>query len=222
MKTTWVLAVAASAGVLACTPLARADIILPGQKDTTLTQQGTLGAPPNITSVAPTPFSFDGITGTYREFVFSGRNGNPLGGLSFEYQFTVTSNTGSAAVASFAATGFAGWQTNVTFAPAGTVPPGEADRSAGLGDVITFVFPGGVGAASGTLPVTTEWMIVDTNAPSFTPNAVTLSDTGGGSLTAAADGPVPEPGTLPLALVSLLLAGAYCGYRRLARRPALA
>jgi hypothetical protein len=218
MKQSCVLALAACVGLLAVTPLARADILVPGQTvpPPPLVQEGVLG-PPNFASVGvPTqiPFSFGGASGTYREFVSAGRTGNPLGGLSFEYQFHV--NTG--VVQTFAANGLAGWQTNVTFAPGGTIPAVEADRSGGLGDVINFTLAGG-----GVMPgQTSEWLIVDTNAPADIPNTISLSG-GGGSVNEPALGPaVPEPGTLTLALVSLLLAGAFGYWRRSRSKPALA
>jgi hypothetical protein len=215
------LLLAACYGLLVVTPQTRADILLPGQSVTPPAQQGSLGAPPNVASIPFTPFSFDGVNGMYREFVFAGRNANPFGGLSFEYQFTLPANSGSTGVVqAFTANGFAGWETNVTFAPGGAVPASEADRSAGLGDVINFTLAnGGVG-----LGVTSEWLIVDTNAPTFAPNTVTFSNaTGGVSEPALGPTPIPEPGTLPLASLSLLLAGAAVGYRRLTRpRPSVA
>jgi len=66
------------------------------------------------------------------------------------------------------------------------------------------------------------WLIVDTNAPSFQPDTVSLQGDGGstGSLAALGPAQTPEPATLTLALVGLSL-GAGFGYRRL-RRPKLA
>jgi hypothetical protein len=54
------------------------------------------------------------------------------------------------------------------------------------------------------------WLIVDTNATADFPNTITFSSTGGStSQPALGPVPIPEPGTLTLGLVTLLLAGAF-------------
>jgi hypothetical protein len=214
MKKWWFLTLAACVGLLGATSLAEATILGPVESASPPSQDGTLG-PPNVTAVATTPFSIGGgaATGTYREFVSSGRPGSPFTGLSFEYQITVAA-TSEEAVPRFTADGFAGWLTNVTFAPLGTVKTSEADRSAN-GDVMGFTLEMG-GVQPGQ---TSMWMIVDTNAPSFTPNLVFMMlPSHAEGFSGAAVGPAaPEPGTLTLALVGLFLAGGF-GYRRLCRR----
>jgi hypothetical protein len=216
MKKSWVLALAACVGLLGVTPLAQAVILLPGQSvpPPPLVQEGTLG-PANFDMVPFTPFSFGTtggtVSGMYREFVSIGRPGSPFSGLSFEYQFNLDPTSGPL-VATFTANGFAGWDTNVTFTPGGTVTASAASRSAGTGDSITFTLtPPGVLAGQ-----TSMWLNIDTNAPADTPNIVLLAGNGGGVTQTALGPAVPEPGTLTLTLVGLLLAGAF-GYRRLCR-----
>ena len=222
MWKSWTLALAACIGLLGATSLAHASVLVPGQTVAPVSKDGTFGAP-NVASVGPLPFAFVGtggpVTGTYREFVSAGRTGNPFGGLSFEYQFTVDA-TSTQAVSGFSAGGFAGWLTNVTFAPGGMIAPYAASRTPN-GDSIEYLMAGTLARPGGT----SMWLIVDTNAPSFQPDTVSLEGDGGstGSFAALGAAPppqVPEPATLTLALVGLSL-GAGFGYRRL-RRPKLA
>ncbi len=157
------------------------------------------------------------MSGMYREFVSAGRTGNPLSGLSFEYQFNLDPAS-AGAIQTFIGAGFAGQSTNVTFTPGGMVPPSEASRSSGDGDAITFLITDGGGVQPGQISM---WLIVDTDASGEVPNTLTLAGNGGSTHVAAlGPAPVPEPRSLMLGLVSLFLAGAL-GYRRL-RQPALA
>jgi hypothetical protein len=224
MWKSWTLAVAACVGLLGATSLAQASVLAPGQTVRPVSKDGTFGAP-NVASMGPLPFAFvepgGPVTGTYREFVSAGRNGNPFGGLSFEYQFTMDA-TSTRAVSGFSAGGFAGWLTNVTFAPGGMIAPYAASRTAN-GDSIEYLMAGPLASGGGT----SMWLIVDTNAPSFQLDTVSLQGDGGSTGSLAALGPAPpqaapEPATLALALVGLSL-GAGFGYRRLRRpKPALA
>jgi hypothetical protein len=215
MGKSWIRALAACVGLLSSTSLAEATLLSPGQTAAPLMQEGTLG-PANFDMVPFTPYAFVSltgpVTGTYREFVSTGRTGNPLGGLSFEYQFTVDA-TSTGFVFDFTADGFAGWQTNVTFAPGGTTVPSAAARSAD-GDVIDFTLAAPPGQ-------TTMWLIVDTDAPADILNNVALAGSGGSTTPQPALGPaaavVPEPGTLTLSLVGLALTGAF-GWKAARRR----
>ncbi len=214
MKKSSILTVAASVALLNVTPLAQAEVILPGQgvPPPPLVQEGTLGAA-NFNNVAFTPFSTGTASGMFREFVSQGRTGNPFSGLSFEYQFTVTSGS----VQAFTASGFEGWQTNVTFAPGGTVPASAASRSAN-GDLINFTLAGG-GVQAGQ---TSMWLIVDTNAPADLANAIQFRSGDFTSPNLAALGPaVPEPGTLSLLGIGALGMAGY-GWRGRKRAKAIA
>jgi len=216
MKNWCTFALAACVGLLTVTTHAQATILLPGQMVTPPSQDGVLG-PGNFEMFGFTPFTFAGglANGMYREFVSSGRTGNPFGGLSFEYQIMVNPML---TINSITVDGFAGWQTNVTFAPGGTIAPLSASRSAD-GNQITFTI---------TVPpaATSMWVIVDTNAPGDTPDILTLFNQLNGitspPLPALGPAAVPEPGTLTLALVAVPMAFAF-GYRRLRRsKPVLA
>jgi hypothetical protein len=230
MKNPWLLALAACTGLLAVPPLARAQEIGPGEQKMLGPPIGTVGfdvfdrVPPF--GQPPAPFSFDGVSGTYQELVVSHRDGNPYGGFSFEYQFTVTTGI----VLTVTATGFDGttavgqtpWLTTVTSIPTDPDQVGAnlamRDGGPNKADNITFFAfgPGGfIGAGQ-----TSQWLIVDT--PSNTEGAATITfavSASSGSVPGLGPGfvGVPEPGTLPLALVSLFLAGACFVYRRLTR-----
>lgn len=217
MQRLWIVALAACVGLLSVTPLAQADLLLPGQTVSLAAPEGTLGGA-NFDMIPFTPFSFTPagggvVSGMYREFVSSGRPGNPLGGLSFEYQFNLDAMS-DPAIQAFGASGFAGWTTNVTFTPGGAIPPSSASRSSN-GDGIEFTITAGGGVQPGQ---TSMWLIVDTDAPGETLNTISLAGNGGATTALTALGPaVPEPGTLTLALVGLLVGGAF-SYRRL-RQP---
>jgi hypothetical protein len=204
MKKSSLFAVAAGVVLFNLASSTQAAIISPGQSvvPPTLAQEGVLGAA-NFDMVPFTPFSDGTATGMYREFVSLGRPGNPFSGLSFEYQIKLTSGL----VQTFTASGFGGWQTNVTFAPAGTVPASAVARSAGTGDQISFTLDGG-GVQAGQ---TSMWLIVDTNAPADIGNAIQFSVGDFATPPLAALGPAsaPEPGTLTLACICLLGGGAY-------------
>jgi hypothetical protein len=224
MWKSWTLALAACVGLLGATSLAQASVLAPGQTVRPVSKDGTFGAP-NVALMGPLHFAFDGtdgpVTGTYREFVLAGRTGNPFGGLSFEYQFTVDARS-TRTVSGFSAGGFAGWLTNVTFAAGGMIAPYAASRTAN-GDSIEYLMASAMARPGGT----SMWLIVDTNAPSYQHDTVSLQGDGGSTGSLAALGPAPaqaapEPATLTLAFVGLSL-GVGFGYRRLRRpKPALA
>jgi hypothetical protein len=225
MRKGWFIALAACVGLLGASSMAQAVNLDPGGS-APLVQEGTLG-PPNVAQFGPLPFTFSTtngvVRGTYQEFVSAGRPGSPLGGLSFEYQLTVTAGTSTDAVQAITAGGFGGWTTNVTNTPGGMVPFNFASRSLSLGgDGISALSAGGVSPGQSS-----QWLVIDTNAPAgagFQSNFVAFSGEGGGTGALASFGPspVPEPATLTLALVGLPVFGAF-GYRRLRRgKPALA
>ena len=105
----------------------------------------------------------------------------------------------------------------MTFTPGGMVPPSQASRSPGDGDLISFLITDGGGVQPGQVSM---WLIVDTDALADAPNTVTLAGNGGSTSVPALGPTVPEPGSLILALLGLVLAPAF-GYRRL-RQPAIA
>jgi len=211
MKQSCALTLAACVGLLAFTSRAQAEILLPGQSipPPPLVQEGVLG-PANFDMLDFTPFTGPGLGGLYHEFVSSGRTGNPFSGLSFEYQFFVAP-TSPLPVDLLGVSGFAGWQTNVTFTPGGTVAPTSASRSAN-GDSIFFGFAPPVLAGQ-----TSMWVIIDTDAPADALGVGALFSPPGTAAPIHTLGPgVPEPSTLSLALAGVPLACAF-GYRRLRR-----
>ena len=146
-----------------------------------------------------------GLFGTAEEWVghFSG---NPYGGLTFVYQFTL--GTGSYIAERFTASSFAKWMVDVGVNAAlvgavGTVGPSTASRSLAPGKVVSFSF-----VPIAVMPGQTTFdLIINTNAPSYAGGTFSIQDGTSASLKGFAPA-VPEPASLGLLGTGLLaLAG---------------
>jgi hypothetical protein len=223
MRKLWGVSLAACFGLLGVASLAQATLIAPGTDEspisTTALGGGTLVATTGTRTYAFATIDGNGVHavgGDYLENVVSGRAGNTLGGLSFEYQFNVTAPGSFTAVQDLTVGNFAGFATDVSYVVGGTAVFAASRSSDGVG--ITALYSGGGVPVGGT----SAFLIIDTNAPTFTTGSLGLEGGGGASGTLGVFGPAPEPATLTLALVGVPVLGAF-GYRRLRRaKPDLA
>jgi len=153
------------------------------------------------------PFSSASFTGILTSTVIGGDISNPLGGLTFTYQYSITGGPDSSGGISLG--GFAGFLTDVGYQiPATGVPPAFENRSA-AGDNIDFFFSGiPVGSSSALL-------VVQTSAQSFGINTSTVLDNTGSpyvaELAPVGTVGVPEPTS---AVVVLLGLGVMASVRR--------
>jgi hypothetical protein len=219
MRKSSFIALAACVGLLAITSLAQANPLAPGADiapNSVALGGGTIVG--NAFGIASYTLP-DGFTVNigWNENVVSGRAGNPLGGLSFELQFSpVYPGLPQTPVQATNSASWDGWAVDASFFmnSASNVPPSRVSRSAN-GDAINWTF-----TATQLSGNSTSVLILDTNAPGFTNGTVSFSGEGNAAPGQPYLVPSPEPATLTLALVGLPLAGAL-GYRRLRRgRPA--
>jgi len=148
------------------------------------------------------PFASASFTGTLTSTVIAGDVSNPLGGLTFTYQYSITGGPDSSGGISLG--GFLGILTDVGYqvpiTPLGAVPPAFENRSVS-GDNIDFFFSGiPVGSSSALL-------VVQTSAQSFGINTSTVLDSTG-SPNVAELAPiglpgVPEPASAVFVLLGL-------------------
>jgi hypothetical protein len=108
---------------------------------------------------------------------------NSLGGLTFVFQLTNNSSTpnnpnGSEDLLSrFSDQVFSGYQTSVFYdTSSGTFAPSSATRSAGLGASVFFNFLNGNGQASLPAGTTSDYLVIRTDATTFTNALAGVSD----------------------------------------------
>jgi len=211
-------AAAALALVATATP-ARAVLLVPGT-----TVPAVLGPGPTGTLLATQTSPFVGMdalgvitfSGTLVSRVFQeSLANNPLGGLTFVYDFTNTAGN-TDAIRRFTVDRYGSFTTDVVYdgtgSQGGTVAPLTFDRSAN-GQVIGFEFGtpplGGVSPGTGTVN-----LVIRTNAPQTSFDNGSFID--GASANALALGPaaVPEPGTIAGAVIGLACVGGSTWMRR--------
>jgi hypothetical protein len=140
-----------------------------------------------------TPLSGAAFDVTVTSTVIQGDTTNPYRGLTFVYEVT-NSATSVDAIGRFTATGYTGWQTDMSFQASGGLPPATMDRSI-TSDVVAYSFVGPpLGPSVLTPGATSELLVVQTDAPAWT---VAIGNVIDGSI-AAGDiyAPVPEPATM--------------------------
>ncbi len=147
------------------------------------------------------------FSGTLTTQVISGDANNPLGGLTFTYQFSIDPES-TTSIARFSIDPFDGFGVDVSYLANTGVVPHIVDRT-DLGDVIGYSFtnpPIGDGrVAAGQI---SSLLVIQTDAPAFRPARAALTDgtTVEPNSYAAA---IPEPGS-----VGLLSLGALALLRR--------
>jgi hypothetical protein len=145
----------------------------------------------------------ESIAGTAQEWVLTGFSGNPFGAndLTFVLQVALTSGTSndgaSPVVERIANSGYgSGVQTDAGFnASSGQVQPSSANRPTG-GNLVAFNFlpPG----QSVQLGQSTNYLIVNTDATSFTNSTITIQNSVAANVAGFGPTAVPEPGSLAL------------------------
>jgi len=187
----------AVAGVLVAVSSVWALPILPGVSAIAAAEPDPVGggvvAGPLVSNLNGAAF-----TATVTSTVISGDSTNPYGlnALTFIYQ-VANSARSTDAIGRFTANGFAGWQTDMSFqpsVPAVNLPPATMDRSANA-NVVGFSFvPPPLGPAALQPGVTSEVLVVQTNATAWTTAVGNVID--GSIANGAIYAPVPEPATL--------------------------
>jgi hypothetical protein len=223
MNSKWIFAAAALALAASATP-AHAVILLPGTTTPAVLSTGPAGAPlatltsPFTGTDALSNFHYSGtlVSQVFQESSAS----NPLGGLTFVYDFTNNSISVDA-IRRFTVTQFAGFTTDVSYdgtgSQGGTVPPLTVDRSLD-GNVIGYEFGtagvGGVAAGAGTVA-----LVIRTDATNYT--RVSAGFLNGAATNTVALGPTamtPEPSTVVGALIALPMVGLAAWRRKRSNR----
>jgi hypothetical protein len=193
-------------GVLGFTGVAQSSILLPGQVLAPTGAATTSG--PVIANTGAVPFvglnafNVPVFTGTVDTQVVS-----DSGGLDFVYQFTNSPNSVDS-IERLTAADFTGFTTDADYiAGSGAAGPFLVTRSA-IGDVIGFTFLSASPIGPGQ---TSDVLVIKTDATSFGPSAITVSDGGSGSAPSFGPVAVPEPAS---AAVAALGFGAMAMRRR--------
>lgn len=163
------------------------------------------------------PFSSTSFTGDLTSSVISGDASNPLGGLTFTYQYSINSGPDSSEGISLG--GFTGFQTDVTYqSPTAGVAPVLVSRNA-TGENIEFNFvpevnPGQFSAL----------LVIQTDAQSWSIGTSTVLDNTGSPnvaiITPAAVVGTPEPTSVRFVLLGLAVLGFARYFRKVEQRKA--
>jgi hypothetical protein len=169
----------------------------------------------SVLSTMTVPFAAAGsFSGTLTTEVISGDTTNALGGLTFTY--LITNDVSSAnSIGRMSVTSFDAFVTDSNYqVPANGVAPASIDRNVS-GDVIGFNFvPTALDPASGFLApgMSSVLLVVQTNAAGYSQGVANFID--GGVATATTIVPIPEPGSVALALSGLIALSASAFRRR--------
>jgi hypothetical protein len=142
-------------------------------------------------------FSTASFTGDLVSSVIAGDASNPFGGLTFTYQYTISSGPDSSGGISLG--GFSGFATDVSYQiPATDVIPVLATRSV-TGDNIDFTF-----APQVTPGQTTALLVVQTDSQVFDFGTSTVLDhTGSANISILTPTAVPEPMSIGITMLGL-------------------
>jgi hypothetical protein len=168
----------------------------------------------SVLATLASPFSVPGsFSGTLVTQVIQGDTSNPLGGLTFTYEFNNLNGPNS--IGRMSVNNFLGIAMDVGYdSGSAGVAPALADRNP-FGDVVGFsFFPFSLDPNTGfmTPGSNTRRLVVQTNAPAYRDAQASLID-GGVTMAATYAAVVPEPASVALGLVGLM-AGALFVVRR--------
>jgi len=143
------------------------------------------------------PFASADLQGNVISEVYAGDLSNPWGGLTFTYQVTMGPNSPHA-VSQFSVGYYGGFQTDVSYnnLVVNGVNPFAMTRSAGMGDVVRFIFfPGIDGGAFSSL------MVVQTDALNYQDTIASVINASAATVASFAPTGVPEPALAALAVL---------------------
>ena len=159
------------------------------------------------TGTQPYSYGMGADTGSYNAQVGT-YTGNPFGANDMTFIYTVSVTTGD--IQHISGFDFSGFMIDVSQSALASPPLIAATDATFNFGVVEFDFPGGTGAI---LPGDTSYtLIINTNAPTYTPGTVGLIDGGGTTEPGFMPALTPEPSTLSLLGTGLLAVGA--GLRR--------
>ena len=196
-----------------CVQSAQATLMAPGSTQLAAPEVAPVGGT-IVGGGVPVAFTEPTVSGTLTTTVYQNDSSNPLGGLTFT--FLVQNDVSSPdEIGRFTVSGFKGWLTDVSFqVPTAGVQPTLQDRNTS-GNVIGFDFIGLPFGAGMLAPgQTSALMVIQTNAPSFTPALAHVID--GFSVEVSSFAPIPEPLTVLGMLASAGSIGAYIRRRQIA------
>lgn len=172
-------------------------------------------------STGPTPFVAPTYTGNLVSSVYNNDPTNPFGpaGLTFTYLLH-NDATSVHELHRFTVSSFAAFGTDVSYSAFSVgVPPTYIDRNV-AGDVVGFNYPTPIPQillSNGAIfpGATTALMVIQTNAPNFTPTLAAVIDGSVTMVASLAPAPlIPEPGSIVLAGMSILGLAAVCWRKR--------
>jgi hypothetical protein len=212
----WMVNLLAVVTVMAVASSVWAAPLLPGSEvipvtPTTGPSPAPWGSPTLIASVT-SPYAAGSLSGTMTSMVFREAAGN----LDFFYQ--VTSTSAHPAI-HMSVAGFGSYTTNVYSSTDATILPSPANSSLGtvnFADIYRFD-PDVVGAdfLGGLANASTYWLIVQTNATTYSGTTAFIQD--GAQATAASFAPAPLPSSLALFATGAvsLVGGLFRRFRRM-------
>ena len=199
-----------------CVQSAQATLMAPGSTQLAAPEADPVGGT-IVGGGVPVVFTAPTVSGTLTTTVYQNDSSNPLGGLTFTF---LVQNNGPHQVGRFTVSGFEGWLTDVSFqVPTTGVQPTFQDRDT-TGDVIGFDFVAPlpvvppIGSGKLSPGQTSALMVIQTNAPSFTPALAHVID--GFAVEVSSFAPIPEPLTVLGLLASAGGIGAYIRRRQVA------
>jgi len=176
---------------------AQGTILTPGSLVFGVGELGPVGGT-SIASLSE-PFASSSFSGILNSSVISGDTSNPLGGLTFIYQYSI--NTGPDSSGGISLGGFGNFLTDVGYQIPATGIPAAVENRSTSGNNIDFFFS--------SIPIgqTSALLVVQTDSQSFGLNTSTVLDnTGSPNVTEYAPisvTPTPEPTTVGCFLLGL-------------------